>query len=135
MNRIIVAILSHASLLLVIMAEKNSGREAQGNPLSQFRNAIGERSILQGPGATLTVSPDILYGEGGFVTVTWENYSYAGASDWIGMICPASATPYTTGPVLFRFLGSPAQNIVYDSSTKYIPSTGNMVLFFMLNFY
>lgn len=35
--------------------------------------------------ATLMAAPEVIPSDGGFVTVTWANISFAGASDWIGL--------------------------------------------------
>ena len=106
--------------LVTVIAGSNIGQKTSEHTLPQFHNVIVDRRQ-----AALTVYPDIINGPGGYVTVTWTNYSSAAKSDWIGMFCPATATPNTTGPVVFRFLGSSTQINLPNS-------TGNLS-FYVIN--
>lgn len=108
-------------LLLAVVAES-----AHVHPLSQFGTPIGARlRRSDGYGAILTADPPVIRGSGGLVTLTWSNYLYPAATDWIGLFCPASVSAYTVAPLKFRWL-STADNF------NATPSSGSM-LFYVMN--
>lgn len=38
------------------------------------------------------------------VNLTWSNYPFPALTDWIGLFCPGSSSPYTQSPIKFRWL-------------------------------